>query len=215
MKKAFDVVFKDEYLVIINKIARILAQPTPKKEKRTLAQLVQEGLGRKVFLCHRLDRDTQGLMILANSLQIQKEIFSQFKRQEIEKKYLALVEGNFKKKKGVFRSLVLDKEGKKFNEKPKKAVTAYKVIKSCKGFDFLEITPKTGRTNQIRIHLSQAGHPILGEKKYAFRRDFVIKFNRLALYAYYLAFRHPVSQDKITIKLNIPEYMQNFIKRGG
>lgn len=70
----------------------------------------------------------------------------------------------------------------------------------------------SGRTNQIRIHLAQAGHPVLGEKKYAFRRDFVIKFNKLALCAYFIQILHPVSKEKVVAKIDMPEYMNNFIK---
>ncbi len=215
MEKGFEIIFEDEHVVVINKIARIVVVPTPKKEEKTLTSLVRKALAKKVYVCHRLDKETQGLMIYAKSSQVMENITDQFRRRNIIKKYFALSKGNFKDKEGVFRSLVLDKEGKKYRESPKRAETAYKVIKSCQGFDLLEIIPKTGRTNQIRIHLARAGHPILGEKKYAFRRDFVIKSNQLALCAYFLSFRHPASQKKIKLQVGVPEYMQKLIEKRG
>lgn len=215
MGKTYDIIFEDEYLFVVNKIARIVVQPTPKKEAKTLTSLLQKDLAQKVYMCHRLDKETQGLMLYAKSIKIQKDISGQFKRHLIIKKYLALSKGNFKKKKGRFNSVILDREGRRFKERPKKAETFYRVIKRCKGFDLLEVTPKTGRTNQIRIHLAESGHPILGEKKYAFRRDFVIKSNKLTLCAYFLSFRHPVSREKIELKIGIPEYISEFVKKGG
>ncbi|MCF7870477.1 MAG: RNA pseudouridine synthase [Candidatus Omnitrophica bacterium] len=214
MNKVFEIVSEDQYFLVLNKIARIVVQPSPKKEKRTLTSLLEKHLKEKIYICHRLDKNTQGLIIYAKSKQIHKNITGQFRKREVKKKYLALTEGNFKKNKGVFKGLILDKEGRKFKEKPKKSETSYKVLKRCKGFDFIELIPKTGRTNQIRIHLAQAGHPILGEKKYAFRRDFMIKFNKLALCAYWLKLRHPVSSQQIMVKIGVPEYMKNFIEKG-
>lgn len=211
MGTVFDIIFDDQYFLIVNKIARVVVQPTSRK-KQTLTSFIEKHLGKKIYICHRLDKDTQGLIIYAKSKEIHKNITEQFKKRAIVKKYFALTEGNFKKRKGVFKSLMIDKIGKKFKEKPKKSETFYKVIKKCRGFDLTELTPKTGRTNQIRIHLAKAGHPVLGEKKYAFRRDFMIKFNKLALCAYFIQLTHPISKEKAILNIGIPEYMENFTK---
>ncbi|MCF7894564.1 MAG: RNA pseudouridine synthase [Candidatus Omnitrophica bacterium] len=213
MNNVFNIIFDDEYFLVINKIARIVVQPSPKKEKQTLTSLVEKHLKEKLYICHRLDKDTQGLIIYARSKKVYKNITDQFRKRKIIKKYFALTEGNFKRDKGLFKGLVLDTVGRKFNEKPKSSETSYKVIKKGRGFDLIELSPKTGRTNQIRIHLAKAGHPILGERKYAFRRDFVIKFNKLALYAYFIQLRHPISKEKIVVKIDRPEYMNEFIKK--
>ncbi|MFO8053376.1 MAG: RluA family pseudouridine synthase [Candidatus Omnitrophota bacterium] len=213
MKKAFNIVFEDEYLLTINKIARIVVQPGPKKEKETLTSLAEKHLKQKLYICHRLDKDTQGLIIYAKSKKVHKNITGQFRKRKIIKKYVALTKGNFKKNKGIFKNLIIDAVGRKFNEKPKSSETFYKVIKRCKGLDLTELSPKTGRTNQIRIHLAEAGHPILGERKYAFGRDFVIKFNKLALCAYFLRLEHPISKEKIDVKIDTPEYMKEFIEK--
>ncbi|MCF7873597.1 MAG: RNA pseudouridine synthase [Candidatus Omnitrophica bacterium] len=212
MSNGFDIIFSDQYFLVINKIARIVVQPSPKKEKQTLTSLLKKQLKENLYICHRLDKDTQGLMIYAKSKKAYKNITDQFRKRKIIKKYFALTQGNFKKNKGIFKGLILDAAGKKFKEKPKSSETFYKVIKKCKGFDFLELSPKTGRTNQIRIHLAKAGHPVLGERKYAFGRDFVIKFNKLALCAYFIQLRHPISKEKVTIKIDRPDYMNQFIK---
>jgi RluA family pseudouridine synthase len=211
MNNVFDIIFDDEYFLVVNKIARIIVQPSPKKEKQTLTSLIEKYLKKKLYICHRLDKDTQGLIIYARSKKVHKNITNQFRKRKIIKKYFALTEGNFKRDKGLFKGLILDTAGRKFNEKPKNSETFYKVIKKGKGFDLIELSPKTGRTNQIRIHLAKAGHPILGERKYAFRRDFMIKFNKLALCAYLIQLRHPISKENVIVKISTPKYMEDFI----
>jgi RluA family pseudouridine synthase len=211
MNNVFGIIFDDEHFLVINKIARIVVQPSPKKEKQTLTSLVEKHLKEKLYICHRLDKDTQGLIIYARSKKVHKNITDQFRNRKVVKKYFALTKGNFTKGKGMFKGLILDAAGRRFNEKPKSSETSYKVIKRGKGFDLIELSPKTGRTNQIRIHLAKAGHPILGEKKYAFRRDFVIKFNKLALCAYFIQLRHPISKEKVMVKISVPKYMKDFI----
>jgi 23S rRNA pseudouridine1911/1915/1917 synthase len=214
MNPAFEVVFQDEYIVILNKIAKILTVPTPKKEKNTLTAILAAELKQLVFPCHRLDRETTGLIIYALSRYIEEKVFEQFRRGGVSKRYIAFVEGHLRPNKGIFQGKIIDYEGRRFGEVPKSAKAFYKVIRYCAGFCVVELTPVTGRTNQLRIQLSQAGHPILGEDKYAFRRDFSVKFKRLALHACYLSFRHPVSGDFVELKIGLPEDMKNFLQMG-
>lgn len=213
MNQAFEIIYQDSCLVVINKIARLIVLPTPKKEKITLTSLLQKEIGKKIYPCHRLDRDTRGLMVYTKSKPARDDIINQFRRREVKKKYFVLSQGNFNQKEGVFKSLIIDKQGKKFREEPKKAETYYRVIRKLKGFDFLEVIPKTGRTNQIRIQLAAVSHPVLGEKNYAFRRDFVVKSNQLGLFACFLSFRHPLSRKLVFFKAKIPGYMEKFIEK--
>ncbi len=207
---AFDIVFNDDYIVVVNKIAKILVQPSPRGEKNTLTSLLNQYLGEKVFPCHRLDRETTGLIIYAKSKQIQETIMEQFKQRMVKKKYIAFIEGRMKKKKGMLIDRILDREGKIYKERPKEAKTFYRTLRAFENWSVVELEPVTGRTNQLRIQLANVGNPILGEAKYAFRRDFLVRFRRLALHAFYLQFFHPISKDKVTLKIDLAKDMKAF-----
>lgn len=211
--KAFEIVFNDEYLVVVNKIAKILVQPSPKKEKVTLTTLIAKELGEKVFPCHRLDRETTGLIIYARTPAIQAEIADQFRSRAVKKKYIAFIKGSLDKRKGLLDDYIIDKQGERFGEKPKRARTTYRLLHELPNFSVLELTPLTGRTNQLRIQLANIGNPILGESKYAFRRDFAIRFRRLALHAVYLQFSHPVSGDKVNLRIDLANDMREFLMK--
>ncbi|RKY36620.1 MAG: hypothetical protein DRP72_03920 [Candidatus Omnitrophota bacterium] len=218
MNKPFQIIFQDAYLLVVNKIAKLLIQPTPKREKVTLTTLLQEELRREVIPCHRLDRETTGLIIYAKSKHIQRIIAEEFRRRKVEKRYIAFVKGRLSKKEGFLKGHILDKEAEIFGEKPKEAITLYKVRKSFDYFTVVELRPITGRTNQLRIQLAHIGHPILGEDKYAFRRDFYlagkrINFKRLALHAFFISFVHPVKRKKVSFKINLPQDMEEFLKK--
>ena len=139
-------------------------------------------------------------------------MFDQFRNREIKKKYIAFVKGNFKKRKGILEGKIIDREGKIFAEKSKYAKTFYRVLKNFLDWSMLELSPATGRTNQLRIQLSKISHPILGEDKYAFRRDFKVKFKRLGLHAFYLNFIHPISRQKIVLEIGLAQDMSEFLR---
>ena len=213
MNKAFEVVFDDESIIVVNKIAKILIQPSPKKEKITLTSVLCKELNQKVFPCHRLDRETTGLIIYAKSSKMQEAVAQQFKEGQVEKKYIAFVKGSLDKRKGLLQDYIIDREGKIFGEKPKIAKTIYRVLKQSRDFSQLELKPLTGRTNQLRIQLAKIGHPILGESKYAFRRDFKVKAKRLLLHAFYLRFVHPVSKEKVALSIDLAPDMKAFSQK--
>ncbi|MDP2922840.1 MAG: RluA family pseudouridine synthase [Candidatus Omnitrophota bacterium] len=213
MNPAFKVIFEDEYLIILEKIAKILILPSPKKEKYTLTSLLQEQLKQAVYPCHRLDRETTGLIIYAKSRDIQERIMNEFRQGKIKKKYIAFVRGRLKQKDGVLEGYVIDSEGKKFGEKPKKAKTFYRVVRQERDYSVAELEPLTGRTNQLRIQLAKIGNPILGERKYAFGKDFKVRFKRLALHASFISFIHPVSNQRLYFKLDFPPDMKAFLDK--
>ncbi|MFH1519212.1 MAG: RluA family pseudouridine synthase [Candidatus Omnitrophota bacterium] len=228
MKKAFSIIFDDQYLIVVNKIAKVLIQPSPKGEKTTLTSILQRELGQKVFPCHRLDRETSGLIIYAKSLKVQQKIIEQFRRRKVKKKYIAFIKGNLGNKKGIWEGEIIDREGRIFGEKAKVAKTIYRVLKDFVGWSLVEFIPITGRTNQLRIQAAKVNHPILGESKYAFRRDFSsigafsakggpasgwgvkVKFRRLALHAFYLRFTHPVSRKTVSLEIDLASDMKEW-----
>lgn len=202
------IVYEDDWLLIVDKPSGLLSIPTPRKESRTLTSILNEdlinkGLPYRLHPCHRLDRETSGLMIYAKGKSIQKKMMELFKRREIEKSYVAFVRGNLSKSEGQIKVFIGGLS----------AITNYKTIAKKKDFDIVEAKPLTGRTNQIRIHFKSIGHPILGETKFAFRRDFDIKAKRLCLHAQDLGFLHPVTKQYIRLHSDFPQDLKEFLDK--
>jgi 23S rRNA pseudouridine1911/1915/1917 synthase len=211
MDKAFRIIFEDGYLAVLEKIAKILILPSPKKEKYTLTSLLEKEFKQPVYPCHRLDRETSGLIIYAKSRQIQEKLMNEFRQGLVRKRYIAFVRGRLKQPKGMLSGYVLDREGERFGEKPKKAKTFYRLIQEKRDYSIIELEPLTGRTNQLRIQLAKIGNPILGERKYAFGRDFKVKFRRLALHACFISFIHPATNQRLQFKADLPQDMKTFL----
>jgi len=202
------VIYEDDWLLVLNKPSGLLTIPTPKNELRTLTSILNEdsekkGLTFRLHPSHRLDKETSGLIIYAKGKSVQKKMMELFKNKSIKKTYIAFIQGILPKKQGIIRNSI---DGLN-------AETKYKVIQQRKNFALLEATPLTGRTNQIRIHFKLIGHPILGETRYAFRRDFKLKAKRLCLHAKDLEFIHPVTQKYIRLHASLPLYLKEFLER--
>lgn len=202
------VIYEDEWLVVFDKPSGLLSVPTPRKEARTLTSIANEyyrakGLACALYPCHRLDRETSGLIIYAKGRAAQEKIADLFRQRKINKRYLAFVRGAPKREKG---RISIPIEGQS-------AVTEYRLAAKNRGFSVAEITPLSGRTNQIRIHFKAIGHPILGETKYAFRRDFELKAKRLCLHAKELAFIHPFTKKDIRLSAPLPLKMREFLDK--
>ena len=193
------VIYEDEWLIVADKPSGLLTVPTLKNEKRTLTSILN------FYPCHRLDRETSGLIIYAKNKSIQEKIMDEFRQRQVRKTYIAFVRGLPYKNEGEIKNKI---EGLP-------AVTYYKVIEKKEEFAIVEVNPRTGRTNQIRIHFKQIGHPVLGETKYAFRRDFTVKAKRLMLHAARLEFRHPVTGKLLRLKSDLPKDFKDFLGSKG
>jgi 23S rRNA pseudouridine1911/1915/1917 synthase len=191
------IIYEDEWFLVADKPSGLLTVPTPKNEQRTLTSILN------LYPCHRLDRETSGLIIYAKSKNIQQKMMDEFRQRRVKKTYAAFVSGIPYKNQGEIKNRI---EGLN-------ALTRYKVIAKRKDFAIVEVNPLTGRTNQIRIHFKQLGHPILGESKYAFRRDFKIKAKRLMLHAAELEFTHPVTGKLIQLKSDLPKDLKDFLDK--
>lgn len=189
------VIYEDDWLLVVDKPSGLLTIPTPKQESRTLTSI----LGLRP--CHRLDRETSGLIIYAKGKSAQQKMMEEFKNRRVNKVYLAFVEGIPYKEQGEIKSPI---EGES-------ATTKYKVIEKKDNFAIVEVRPLTGRTNQIRIHFKRIGHPILGETKFAFRRDFKVKAKRLCLHAAALDFIHPLTKKRIQLSSGLPVDLSKFL----
>jgi 23S rRNA pseudouridine1911/1915/1917 synthase len=192
----------------------MLVVPTPEGETNTLTNLLNNeldnrGVEANAYPCHRIDRETSGLVIYAKGKSIQRAMMEQFKKRLVKKSYIAFVHGIVRKNSNTLK-------GNIYNQKRRKTelmITKYRVIERRKDFTIVEMEPVTGRTNQIRIHFKGLGHPLVGESVYAFRKDFKLKFKRTALHAKALEFIHPVTGIKMNFDLPLPDDMANFLKK--
>jgi len=215
---SLNVIFEDKYLLIISKTAGMTVHPAPGSFENTLVSAILFYLKKKpsqalyeqrAGIVHRLDKDTSGLIIIAKNDTIAAKISEQFKSRTVEKKYTALVLGNFAEKKGeirlpIGRSRVDRKKMGISIDRGREAVTDFVVIEEFEDCSLLDVFPKTGRTHQIRVHLSYIDHPIIGDKQYgnkeseAIARD--IGLDRQFLHASKLKFLHPENGKVIEIE---------------
>ena len=203
------VVYEDDWLQVLNKPSGLLTIPAPNKGKRSLLKILNEdlnkrNLGYRFYPCHRLDQNTSGLIIFAKTKAIQQKVMQGFRNKKIKKSYFAFVAGRLPREQGQIRNALCGRA----------ALTRYQLLRRLKDFSAVKIQPITGRMNQIRIHFKQIGHPVLGEDRFAFRRDFKIKAKRLCLHAQELDFLHPVTGKRLQLRIKLPEYFDNFLKRG-
>jgi 23S rRNA pseudouridine1911/1915/1917 synthase len=166
----------------------------------------------RIFIVHRLDRDTSGVLVFAKTEVAKRYLQDNWK--EFHKTYFAVVHGNFNEKKGLITSYLTENSvyrvySTKDKEKGKLSTTGYKVIKESKNYSLLEINLLTGRKNQIRVHLSEKDHPVVGDKMYGDKGKGV---KRLALHAASLTILHPFSKEEMTFKTELPVFMKNILK---
>jgi tRNA pseudouridine32 synthase/23S rRNA pseudouridine746 synthase/23S rRNA pseudouridine1911/1915/1917 synthase len=211
--KGLTVLYDDRDIIVIDKSPGLLSMETASEKERTahnlLSKYVKKGNPKSkinLFVVHRLDQKTSGVMIFAKSLEVKENFEKQWKN--VEKKYIALVAGHFKEKNAVFESYLADGDDYKVRSvsNPKKgkfAKTKYKVIKEFKKCSLLEIDLITGKKNQIRVHMSENGHPIIGDVKYGSK----IK-GRLALHALSIKFKHPFSNEEMLFTTEQPDFLQ-------
>jgi len=206
------IVYENKDLLAVNKPAGILVHPI-KNEKNTLIDQFPN-----TKLVHRLDRDTSGLLLLAKNKNTYNWLKNQFKNRKVIKKYLALVQGNPKQKAGIItKSISRSKKRGRIQTtapigKKRTAVTRYKVLKNYKKYSLLEVSPKTGRTHQIRVHLASIGHPVVGDEKYKFKRQTCPpELDRQFLHASYLKFKTPKGKT-IKLESKLPEKLAKILK---
>ena len=133
----------------------------------------------------------------------------QFKNREVQKNYIAIVQGTVKKDSDTIKSDIYNKNKGRYES----AITKYSVLQRMGHFSVLKVEPVTGRRNQIRIHLHREGHPIVGESVYAFRKDFELKFKRAALHAAKIEFKHPVTGEALKFELPLPGDLEELIRK--
>jgi 23S rRNA pseudouridine1911/1915/1917 synthase len=223
------IVYEDNAIVVVDKPAGLLTVPTPHREKHTLISMLARKLGdgksavgptAEIFCVHRLDRDVSGLLVFARTLELAKTVRNQFANRKPDRTYQAIVAGNIPSESGTFRSFLatdddLNRHSVKSPEGGELAITHYEVAERLADTNLVSIKLETGRRNQIRVHFSEAGHPIIGETRYrrqeAAHADWTLR--RLALHAIALGFDHPVTGEPMSFDSPLPREMTQFIKR--
>lgn len=213
-------VYEDNDILVINKGYGILSMGTDRIKDGTaysiMRQYVKYGNPHaKVFIVHRLDRDTSGLMMLAKTEEAKDAMQHNWNNMVLERKYVAVVEGVVEESDGVVKSYLC--ENSQFevysSQDPASggqfAVTRYKTLKVNNGYSLLELQLDTGRKNQIRVHMKDLGHPIVGDRKYGASHS---PINRLALHAQTLRFVHPITKRQMSFETPIPQRFLSMLK---
>jgi len=210
--KGFEIIYEDRDIIVINKESGLLSIATAKEKFNTahflLNEYVRKGNPRskeRVYIVHRLDRETSGLLVFAKSEK--SKLFLQENWSNFTKKYITIVNGTFKEKEGIIESYLKENSACQMfkttdNVKGKYAKTGYKLLKEVAKYSLLEIHLFTGRKNQIRVHMADEGHPIIGDKVYGNAGK---DFKRLALHSFSLTFIHPYSKKEISFKTPLPQ----------
>jgi len=231
-----NIIYEDSELIILNKQAGILVHPARGNTHGTLVNALafysdelSSGLGEfRPGIVHRLDRDTTGVMVVTKNDTAQWKIAKQFEDRQVNKTYLAIVHG--------IPELTADRIKASLGTHPrvrekyairpeigKEAITFYEVIEAFRGFSLLELTPKTGRTHQIRVHLSYMKHPIVADDMYGGKLVYqwqladsepVVQepvINRVALHAFSIEFKHPATEKIVRFEAPLPDDMQNLL----
>lgn len=208
--KDLDIVYEDPYLLVIDKHPGLLSMSNNTRQltaQAVLNRYLEKGGGRCTsHLVHRLDRDTSGLMVYAKDVQTQRSFVDGWQELVTDRRYIALVEGELEKTEGCVRSWLT--EDKRFithsssvDNGGKYAVTHYSVLNSSNGYSLVECVLETGRKNQIRVHMADLGHPVVGDAKYGSTID---PMRRLGLHAYMLCFVHPVTGKRLRFETPVP-----------
>lgn len=217
--KGLTILYEDYDIIVVDKINGLLTMATAREKQKTayflLNDYVKKGNQRskkRVFIVHRLDRDTSGILIFAKNEKAKR--YLQDNWATFSKKYYAVVHGQFQNKEGVITSYLIEDKAYRVHsvqgpDKGKFSKTAYKTIKESNKLSLLEINLCTGRKNQIRVHLSDQGHPVMGDKIYG-KSDKGVK--RLALHAASLKILHPFTNKEMSFETGIPLYFKSLVK---
>ena len=212
-----NIVYEDNFLLVVNKQPGIPVHPSMAHYQDSLSNGVRLyfdkiGLKKKIRPVNRLDKDTSGLVIFAKNEYIQECLIRQMKLGIFKKKYIAFLEGILDKKSGTINSPISRKEGsiieRCIDKSGDVSISHYNVLNELQNFSIVEFSLETGRTHQIRVHSKHIGHPIIGDSLYGRPSNLI---SRQALHAYYIIFIHPVTQEKMEFKIELPEDMQKLI----
>ena len=215
--KNINIIYEDKDIIVINKPSGLLTVATEKEKNKTAYHLVMEYLKKKnknnrIFIIHRLDKDTSGIIMFAKNERA-KHLYQDNWNDIVKKRcYYAVIDEKMENKEGTIKSYLKENGNMVYSVKDrsgKLAITEYKVLKERKNISLLDINLKTGRKNQIRVHMKENKTPILGDLKYGEKSKLI---NRLALHAYKLELVNPVTKKLLTFEINMPNEFKTLFK---
>jgi RluA family pseudouridine synthase len=218
LPRGLAILYEDRDILVVDKPPGLLTMGTDSDKTRTayfiLTDYVRKGYRKsrkRIFIVHRLDRETSGILVFAKSIEAKLRLQGQW--NETEKRYLAVVHGRCKEKAETITSYLAENSAHVVystadTAKGKLSRTAYTVLKQTEKIALLEINLLTGRKHQIRVHLADIGHPVVGDQKYG-RAD--NGRTRLALHARSISFKHPISGERLSFETKVPGYFQQLV----
>lgn len=215
-KMDLNIVFEDDWLLVVNKPAGIAIHPSVLHYSDSLCNGIRFyfdkiGLKKKIRPVNRLDLNTSGLVVFAKCEYIQECLINQMKNNQFKKEYLAVCDGIFNEKSGTINLPIARKRNsiieRCISENGQTAITHYEVLKEFDNYSLVKCSLETGRTHQIRVHMSAIGHPLLGDSLYGSISDLI---NRQALHCYNLQFIHPVYNNDLNFFGDLPNDFKIF-----
>lgn len=212
-------VYEDNDIIVVDKGYGVLSTAAGKPSDDTVYNIIKKyarGFSDKanVYVVHRLDRDTSGLMLLTRTKQARDKLISNWNNMVIERKYVAVVEGDVAQPEGTIKSFLAENPDtfEMYSTDDKKvgrlAVTKYRLLKQGKRFAMVELEIKTGRKNQLRVHMQDMGNPVSGDRKYGGHPS---PINRIALHATVLSFVHPITGKAVTFNSPFPDNFKKMV----
>lgn len=215
-----DIVFEDDDIIVINKPAGLLSMSTEKEKHMTAYHILTEYMQMKntksrVFIVHRLDRDTSGIIMFAKNEKMKMALQDKWAEIVATRAYVAVVEGVPEEKSGRIHTWLKETEtllmySSRVDGDGLEAITNYKVLKSGTDYSLVDISLETGRKNQIRVHMKELGNSIAGDKKYGAKTN---PLKRLALHAYKLEITHPFTDEMLTFETKVPKGFNGLIDK--
>lgn len=216
--KKLDIIYEDKEFLVVNKEPNLLTIATEKQKVNTLyheasAYVKKQYPKNKVFIVHRLDKDTSGIVLFAKNKELKEALQNNWDRVAKEREYIAVVEGIVKEsgeiRNYLYETKTLEVKSTNAPNKGKIAITNYKPIQHSKQYSLLEIHIQTGRKNQIRVHMKNIYHPIIGDKKYGANKN---PLRRLGLHAKKLVLIHPLTKKEYIFQADVPKEFEKITK---
>ena len=220
-----DVLYEDEYIIVVNKAKGMVVHPANGNYTGTLVNALLykckdslSGIGgeKRPGIVHRLDKDTSGVLMVAKCDKAHINLSDQIKEHKVKKTYIALVKGIVKDNEATIDMPIgrskKDRKKMDIDKNGKNAITHFKVLKRYQGYTLLKVNIETGRTHQIRVHLSTIGYPIVGDMVYSTGKN---EFNveGQMLHAWRIEFTHPITGEKMNIEAPLPQYFEDVLKK--
>lgn len=211
--------YEDAYLLVVEKKEGLLSVATDHQKERTAQHILNEYVKRenrnnRIYVVHRLDRETSGIMMYAKDEKTQRKLRDNWHDIVIDRRYVAVVMGDMEKNTGTVESWLTDRKlyvsSSDYDDGGKHSVTHYHTIKCANGYSLVELNLETGRKNQIRVHMQVLGHPIVGDSRYGCDVD---PLGRMALHAFKLSFYHPVTGELMRFETPYPSSFKNLLLR--